>query len=168
MTTSTTYLDLENGIPTQQSATVSSSGAGDANKIPRLDASGRLAQNMMPTGIVPDTKDFATLETITLGNIINIDATGVRKADATAANKFKGVGFVIAGFTHPTTATVYFEGVITGLSGLTIGAEYYLSESAGAVTAVAPSTSGAIVQRIGVAISATELSFEPAQPIVLA
>lgn len=168
MTTTATYLDLENGIPTQQVAPASSAGTADANKIPRLDSTGKLAQNMMPTGIVPDTKDFATVETLALGNIVNIDATGVRKADATAVNKFKGVGFTIAGFTHPTTATVYFEGVITGLTGLAIGAEYYLSETAGTVTTTAPSTSGAIVQRIGVAISATELSFEPAQPIVLA
>ena len=69
MTTSTTYLDLENGVPTQQTAVISSAGVGDANKIPRLDTTGKLAQNMMPTGIVADTKDFATLETLGLGNL---------------------------------------------------------------------------------------------------
>ena len=171
MATTTNYLDVENGVPTQQTALNSSAGAGDSDKLIRLDAAGKINNNMMPVGIGADTKDIATSETLTAGDIVNVwDSTGaaVRKADATAANKYDGVGFVLTGFTHPVTATVYFEGTITGLSSLTIGATYYLSETAGTLTATAPSTSGAIVQRIGVAISATELSFEPAQPITLA
>jgi hypothetical protein len=64
---------------------------------------------------------------------------------------------------------VYKEGTITGLSSLTIGARYYLSGStAGAITTTAPTTAGHIVQYIGYAISATELVFEPSDPIVLA
>jgi len=46
-------------------------------------------------------------------------------------------------------------GLIAGVAGLTIGAEVYMAETDGAVTSTAPSTSGDIVQFVGVALSAT-------------
>lgn len=140
------------------------------DRIPSLDAAGKLNNNMMPTGLGADSADVSTSETLVAGDIVNIwDSTGaaVRKADATVAGK-EGVGFVLAGFTHPTTATIYFDGTITGLVGLTIGATYYLSATAGTITTTAPSTSGNVVQRVGIATSATTLSFEPGEPITVA
>lgn len=167
-----TYIDLEAGIPTQKNANDTSAGASDAGKIVKLDSEGRLNLNMMPSGIAPDTKDLTASEALSAGNMINIynDAgTGkARKADATAANKFHTVGFVLDSVSSGQPAKVYFEGVVTGLSGLTIGAKYYLSATAGAITTTAPSSSGALVQFVGTAISATELSFEPHQHYILA
>ena len=57
----------------------------------------------------------------------------------------------------------------TGLSSLTIGARYFLSDSvAGSVTATAVTAgAGKISQEVGVAVSATELSFEPQTAYVL-
>lgn len=166
-----TFLDLDGGIPTQKVANDSSAGASDAGKIVKLDSEGRLNLNMMPSGIAPDTKDMTATEALSAGNLINVfDSTGgkARKADATAANKFHAVGFVLDSVSSGQPAKVYFEGVITGLSGLTIGAKYYLSETAGAITTTAPTSSGALVQFVGTAISATELSFEPNQHYILA
>ena len=55
--------------------------------------------------------------------------------------------------------------VITGLSGLTAGAVYYLSTS-GAITTVAPTPSGSLRRVvIGKAISTTALLFWPGTPI---
>lgn len=169
--TTGTFLDLVDGIPTQKYANDSSAGADDAGKLVRLDSGGRLAQNMMPSGIVPDTKDMTATENIAAGSLVNVfNSSGakVRKADATASNKFHTVGFVLDAILSGQAGQVFFEGVITGLSGLTVGTKYYLSETAGGVTDVAPSTSGALVQYIGTAISATEISFEPNQHYVLA
>lgn len=86
----------------------------------------------------------------------------VRKADASDDTRLID-GYVTAAFATGATATVYTEdgSVMTGLSGLTIGAEYFLSETAGALTATAPSTTGAVIQRAGKALSATSLLFRP-------
>ena len=90
----------------------------------------------------------------------------MRKADATSPGKTAD-GFVIAAVSSGATGTAYFEGTNTQLTGLTPGAAYYLSTTAGGVTTTPPSTSGQVVQFIGKALSDTELSFEPAQPINL-
>lgn len=146
-----------------------SAGAGDAGKLPALDGSGRLDNSFMPVGIGADTAAISTSETLAAGDFVNIwDNTGakVRKADATTAGK-EAHGFVLAAFTHPTTATVYFEGTNTAVSGKTPGVQF-LQTTAGASGSTAPSASGNVVQKLGVAISATAINFEPQQHIVLA
>lgn len=54
------------------------------------------------------------------------------------------------------------RGVVqTSLSGLTVGAALYLSTTGGAMTGTAPSASGNIVQRVGIALSATSALINP-------
>ena len=55
---------------------------------------------------------------------------------------------------------------MTGLSGLTVGATYFLG-AVGAVAAVAPATAGNIIQPVGKAISATSLEFVQGTPITV-
>ena len=145
-----------------------SAGAGDSGKLPSLDGSGRLDNSFMPVGIGADTAAIATSETLAAGDFVNIwDSTGakVRKADATTVGK-EAHGFVLSAFTHPTTATVYFEGTNTAVSGKTPGVQF-LQTTAGTSGSTAPSSSGNVVQKLGVATSATTINFEPQQPIVL-
>ena len=145
-----------------------SAGAGDSGKLPALDGSGRLDNSFMPVGIGADTAAISTSETLAAGDFVNIwDSTGakVRKADATTAGK-EAHGFVLAAFTHPTTATVYFEGTNTGVTGKTPGVQF-LQTTAGTSGSTAPSASGNAVQKLGIAVSATAINFEPQQPIVL-
>jgi hypothetical protein len=148
-----------------------SAGAGDAGKIPALDASGKLDPTMMPVGVGADTKALVASEALSAGNLVNVwNDTGTpkaRKADGTTAGK-EANGFVLAAVDQDATATVYLEGTITGLSGLTPGARQYLHTTAGGRTETAPSGSGNVVQSVGVALSATELSFEPQEPVTLA
>lgn len=147
-----------------------STGAGDAGKLPALDNSGRLDTSMMPVGIGADTKAIATSESLAAGDFVNIwnDAgtPKVRKADATTAGK-EAQGFVIAAFTHPTEATVYFEGTNTAITGATAGT-VFLSTTAGGFTSTAPSTTGNVVQSIGVATDATSINVEFKNAIELA
>lgn len=165
------FLKLSSGQIAEQEAKTTSAGAGDAGKIPALDSSGRLDSTMMPVGIAADTKSIVTSENLAAGDLVNVyNVTGTitaRKADA--SNGRRAHGFVLASSSSGGNATVYFEATITGLSGFTPGATLYLSgDTAGQATATPPSTSGHIVQEIGAAISATEISFEPQQPITLA
>lgn len=165
------YLENNGGQFREVSGTAASSGSGDAGKIVQLDSSGKLDNTLMPVGIGAQTKLLPTSENLSAGDLVNIFSSGgtstARKADA--SNGRRAMGFVLSSSTSPNNATVYLDGTITGLTSLTPGSIYYLSGSvAGAVVSTAPSTAGQISQEIGPALSATEIDFEPRQPITLA
>ena len=141
-------------------------GAGDADKIVALDASGKLAVGMMPTGVGADTNVVTATEVLAAGDVVNIYSGGVRKADATVAGK-RANGFVLAGVANAAPATVYSEGTLTGLTGLTLGGDVWLSTTPGAVTQTAPSGAGNVQQRLGVAVSTTAINFDAGAPITL-
>lgn len=165
------YLAQSAGNIIEEASIQSSAGAGDAGKVVALDSAGKIDNSMMPTGIGAETKLLAASENLSAGDFVNIydDAgtTKCRKADA-STNK-RADGFVLAAVTTGNNATVYTEGINNQLSGLTGGSYYFLSGATpgGSVT-TAPSTSGHIVQEVGKALSATEISFEPSKPITLA
>lgn len=147
-----------------------SAGAGDSGKVVALDAAGRIDSSMMPVGIGADTSSIVTSENLAAGDLVNIWNDGgtakARKADATTAGK-EAHGFVLSAVTAPAAATVYFEGADTAVTGLTPGNQF-LATTAGGATATAPSAAGNVVQRVGIATSATSLNFEAQQPITLA
>jgi hypothetical protein len=156
--------------PSIVNAKVSSVGAADAGKVVQLDGSGRLDSSVMPVGIGADTKVMMASEALAAGDYVNIWSDGgsfkVRKADATTNGK-RAHGFVLSAVSSGANATVYFEGENTAVTGMTPG-DVFLGITAGSGQASAPTGSGQVVQRIGVATSATSVNFEPSQPIVLA
>lgn len=152
---------------------VTSAGAGDTGKIPALDASGRLSTTMMPVGVIADTISLPTTENLAAGDQVNIyDNAGTvsgRKADATTTGK-PSDGFVLAATTSPAAALIYCDhgASITGLSGLTKGADYWLSAAApGGVTPTPVTGAGKLDQYIGKAMSATELRYIPDRGVEL-
>lgn len=148
---------------------VQTGGAPSADKIPSLDANGRLDATMMPSGIGADTAVIQASETLAAGDLVNVHNSGgarVRKADASTAGK-EAHGFVLAGVTSGANATVYFEGNNGQVTGLTPGVAY-LSTTPGLATNTPPSASGNVVQRVGLASAATSLNFESSPPITLA
>lgn len=163
------YIKNLNGTLTEQAAT-QVGGVSYANQIPALDSTGRLADTMMPVGVVPEVVSLPTSENLTAGDFVNIynnsGTATARKADATTAGK-EAYGFVLATTTSPNTALVYTEGMNTQVVGATPGL-VFLSTTAGGFTSTAPSSAGNSVQRLGVATSATTINFEPQQPITLA
>jgi len=165
------YIKNNSGQLAEVEATVTSAGAGNAGDIVALDGSGKLDTTVLPTGIGATTKLAATTENLSAGDLVNLynDSGTIKARKADASNGRRAHGFVLSSVTSPNNATVYLDGTITGLTGLTPGSAYYLSgSSAGAATATAPSTSGYISQEIGIALSATEINFEEQQPITLA
>ena len=122
-------------------------------------------------GGVASGADTATItsEALAAGDLVNIWNSGgakARKADATTAGK-EAHGFVLAAFGSGVPAAVYFEGTNTAVTGLTPGPQF-LNTTAGAASSTAPSGSGNVVQRVGVAVSATAFNFQLNSPIVLA
>ncbi len=151
-------------------AKTTSAGAGDSGKIPALDGSGRLDSSFLPVGIGADTAQILASETLTSGDFVNVYNNGgtanVRKADATTSGK-EAHGFVLVGVSSGATATVYFEGSNTAVTGRTPGVQF-LSTTAGQSTVIVPSSTGNVVQKIGFATSTTSINFQYSDPIILA
>lgn len=155
--------------PTLLNAVSASAGAGSAGKLAQLDAAGRIDNTMMPVGIGADVKVITTSEALSAGDFVNIwNSAGakVRKADASVAGK-EAHGFVLSAAGSGAPATVYFEGTNTAVSGQTPG-PVFLSTVAGTAAAAAPAAAGNVVQRIGFAVSATEINFQSQPPVTLA
>lgn len=153
-----------------QAAAVSA-GASDAGRIPKLDASGKLDQSLMPSGLGSETQAAVATEALSAGDFVNIyDNAGtkaVRKADASTAGK-EANGFVIASVAISASATVYTDGANTQMTGLVAGRVYFLGSTPGSVTSTPLTAAGQIHQRLGVAATTTSLVFEHYDPITLA
>lgn len=163
------FLRLVNGAINVIAGKQVSAGAGDAGAIVALDDTGRIDNSMMPVGIGADTKAIIASEALAAGDWVNVwnnaSAFNARKADATTPGK-RTHGFVLAAVANGASATVHFEGTNTQVTGQTPG-DVYLQTTAGAGGATIPSGAGQVVQKIGVAVSATEVNFEPSDPINL-
>lgn len=128
-----------------------------------------LVQSVPPTGTASDT-DLGSQtagENIAAGNAVYLsDGSGGNTAgrwyrtdaDFTYASSNAGqVGMAPSAMTTGNSGSIRIGGRITGLSGLTIGALYYASATAGALTAVPPTNARAI----GVADTTSSLIVSP-------
>ena len=163
------FLRLVGGVFTQVFGVQTSAGAGNAGDIVSLDDTGRIDNSLMPVGIGADTASIQASEALAAGDFVNVWNSGgarVRKADATTAGK-DAHGFVLAAVSSGANATVYFEGTNTQVSGQTPG-RVFLQTTAGTAGTTVPSTSGNVVQALGVATGATSINFECGTPVTLA
>lgn len=148
-------------------------GAGNGEKIVSTNVSGLLDISLFPAGIGADVVTVPASEALAAGAAVNLwtnaGATNARNADASTATGGKKLdGFVIAAVASGASATVYRNGLNTGLSGLTPGADYYLGTTAGTFTATPPSAAGQTLQYAGKAITATSLDVQPGPFVGLA
>jgi hypothetical protein len=164
------YFVNTNGTLTEQLAPATSAGAVDAGKIPALGATGTLDNSFLPPGIGADTQVLTSSETLPAGAYVNVHNVAgnfrARLADGTTAGKLVD-GFVRAAFASGAAATIYFEGTNDAVTGQVPG-EVFLSTTPGAGSSTAPAASGNVVQRIGIATSATTVNFQKQVPYVLA
>lgn len=88
-------------------------------------------------------------------------ADNVSPADASAAASSYAIGFAIASASAAASVVVREAGLLTGFTGLTAGARYYLSASTpGAVTATIPTATGNTVVQCGYAKSTTAMKIQ--------
>lgn len=165
------FLSVGSGVPIQEVASIATSaGAGDADKLVSTGADGKIDRTLLPQDPV---QSFTASEAIAAGDLINIwDSTGpkVRKADASGGIAKMAHGFAPSAIANAATGLVVLgDEVISGKSGLTVGANYFLGTTPGAVQSAPPTGAGHIVQMVGVAVSVTALSFKAGEnPIVRA
>jgi hypothetical protein len=162
------FITLTAGVLTEVAGTITGGTAAQDGKIVSLDATGRIDSSILPVGIAADTHVATAFESLSAANpFVYIRADGQIANASASSGGTPAVGFVLAAFSASTSATVYFEGRVTGLSGLTPGARYYLSDvTAGGLTSTAVSGTGKLHQYIGRAITATSLAFEGADSIL--
>lgn len=152
------------GGKTEEQAIAATSGATDADKIIRTNALGLVDETFQSTS---ETLSLTASETLAANDLVNIwDDAGtpkIRKADA--SNNMPVHGFVKDAVTIATAGIVHGEGKIGGAS-LAPGAVYYLSATVpGAFTTTVPTTTGHLLQPVGVAYSASILIFEKGEAI---
>lgn len=108
-------------------------------------------------------------ETVTLGQVLYLsDGSGALNAgqwykadaDTTYSSTTPLVGLAVAGITSGATGQIRILGAMDGLSGLTAGSSYYISATAGSITATAPTKR----RFVGVATSTTRLIIAPSDP----
>jgi hypothetical protein len=162
------YLKLRSdGLYEEVSGTIVSAGAANGGELVALDEdTGKLDESVMPDGVSAETEVMVASEALAENDVVNIyDDSGTRKcrkADASDTTK-PAHAYVTAAVLEAGNATVFTDGKLPG-TGLTVGALYFLSETAGGVTATRPTTDGAISQPIGHAVSATAIKFDPGIP----
>ena len=163
------YLALVAGFEQEVAAAVTGGTAGQAGQIVSLDAGGRLDLSILPAGLSADAHVATASEALSAGAVVYLKADGtVANASATAGGR-AAIGHVLTAVANGSQATIYFEGRNTGLSGLTVGASYFLGATAGTVsTSPIGAGVGNISQRVGVAVSDTTLATEYAEPIIRA
>ena len=165
------FIKQSAGVMAEEATVQTSAGAGDSGKVPNLNASGEIDITMIPSIVGAETIDLEATEALAAGDLVNIfDDAGTAKARLADASDIstQANGFVISPILALATGTIFLEGTNDQLSGLTPGTTYFLSETPGAITLTAPTTSTAILQQVGRSHSATKLSFEAHPPIVLA
>lgn len=147
-------------------STTTSVGAGSSGKVVALDAAGKIDNSMLSFG--PELSTATASEALTAGNLVNIysNVGVVTMRKADAAANRPANGYVLASVASSAVGVYYADGRITGLTGLTPGQSLFLG-AAGAATATAPTAAGSACQQIGFASSATEIMFNPKISLLL-
>ena len=88
-------------------------------------------------------------------------------ADASAYATARSIGIAPAAISDTATGTILLQGFIRDDTwNWTTGSTLYLSETAGAMTHTAPTTDGAFVQVVGVALEPDVVYFNPSMDII--
>jgi hypothetical protein len=138
-------------------AFISTGGAGNENKAVQTNAQGFIDASMLASA---EVKVGNASEAITANQLVYFKADGTVAKASGAVSGHKAQGWAANSASVGQPVTVYQEGTIGGLTGLTPEATLYLSATtAGAYTETAPTGSGEMLQVVGVALSTTELNF---------
>lgn len=104
------------------------------------------------------TNTYVAGEALNLIDAVYISsADTVSKANASSVIPAKMIGFTSASAASAGVVPIVSEGLLSGFSGLTPGARYYLSTTAGLITTTIPTGSGHTIVSTGFAKNATNL-----------
>ena len=115
-----------------------------------------------------------TAEMLAGGTIGALDAVCIHSvtqevviANASVVATARAIGFAPAAITDTETGTILLQGTVRDDTWTwTPGGAIYLSETGGSVTQTVPTTSGAFVQVVGVALSPVVMYFNPSMDVI--
>jgi len=108
-------------------------------------------------GYIPVQGVYTVPGTVFLLDVVYATGSGAAdKADGTNPAKVPAVGIVVQK-PDSTTAVVQYVGEVDGFGSLVPGLVYYVSTTPGQLTSTAPTANGSVVQKVGVAKTATVL-----------
>lgn len=114
------------------------------------------------------TEVLQASEALAEGDLVNVwsnaGTPSARKASASAG--YEAHGYVLAAVVAGASATVYFDGRDDKLTGLTAGVQYLSATTPGRCSTTIPTTTGHLVQRVGLAVAATRLYFRAGEAYV--
>lgn len=146
-----------------------SAGAGDSGKVVALDGAGKIDNTMMPVGVGADSTTMTASENLAAGDFVNVwNSTGAKVRKADATVAGKEAHGFVLSAISSAASGTVF------FEGTNTGVTgqtpglVFLATTAGTATATAPSAAGNVVQRIGFAISATAINFQSQTPVTLA
>jgi hypothetical protein len=115
--------------------------------------------NLNTVSVASNIDDTYTAdEDLLIRDVVYISAAdSVSKADADDLTMSQAVGFATAAALDTASVTVRKFGRLSGFSGLTPGARYYLSTTAGEISSTIPAGTGNVIVQVGYAKSATVL-----------
>ena len=171
------YLD-DQGEKGYRESIDESSGSDDTGKIVSTNSEGKIDSSFLEDGLGGPTRSpvMNAPEALSQGTMVEIhqilnrdghEIQVIRKADN--ASKIKAHGYIKEDVENNAHVYVYFKGKVEGLSGLTPGKRVFLGEDGGVITtSLNPNTTtGKIVQPLGIASSDTTFEFHPGPPIEL-
>jgi hypothetical protein len=198
-TTSTTkYIKQVAGVLTEEAALTTSAGAGDAQKIPALnasgvldpsivnattasagvgssgqvaalDSSGRLDITMMPVGVVAETALITASEALASGDYVNVwNSSGAKVRKADATVAGKEAMGFVLASVGSGSPATVYFEGTNTAVSGQTAGNVFLSTTPGQGTSTPPSGSGNVVQPIGFAVSATAVNFNASRPVTLA
>ena len=148
---------------------VTSAGAADAGKLAVYDASGRLDATVMPVGIGADVQIITTSEVLAAGDYVNVwDSTGAKVRKADATVAGKEAMGFVLSAFGASVPATVYFEGTNTAVTGQVAGNVFLSTIAGQGVAAAPSASGNVVQRVGFATGATTVNFQSQVPFVLA
>jgi len=147
--------------------------------IQQLQAGDSLDATVLEADVI--VRENGNAGTIVIGNVVYPDDNGtVDLAQADASGTVEILGLVSSvSITSAASGSIQTDGVLTATTGqwdvvagttggLTAGTVYYLDpDTAGMLTATAPTSAGDYVVRVGVALSTTEFEISIQPPIKL-
>jgi hypothetical protein len=128
----------------------------DANKVPKMEADGRLSDFFTRQGAIMTAGATINGATLPVPIYQNKTDNEVYACDGNDTAAMKFIGFAVSNGTNGNPINVRFNGVVGGFSGLDEGEKYYLSDTAGTIS----STPGTYEVLVGVAISTTEIMIQ--------
>jgi hypothetical protein len=135
---------------------------GSSGQFLKTDGAGQTSWADPSASSVIDTANYvADTAGVSARDMVYVSAAGkVLACDANAESSARAIGFATNTALATAAVNVQSAGVLAGFSGLTAGARYWMSETAGAITSTPPTTSSANLIQAGFGASTTKLQIQ--------